>query len=147
MSSEHSQVYTPFADGWLLYAAYQFYHQKIDLPYADYRRYYANKYWHDATSLDGNNWVRFGSQQAEALELLAGSKRFWQMTLKLALLPHNHLPAHLDLHHEFLIRMKGWLRYQEKLSPEEREENLEWLDLGVQADEPIQTLFELLGSP
>jgi hypothetical protein len=81
------------------------------------------------------------------LELLAGSKRFWQMTLKLALLPYNHLPAHPDLHHEFLIRMKGWLRHQKKLSPEEREENLEWLDMAVQADEPIQTLFELLGSP
>lgn len=147
MSSEHSQVYTPFADGWLLYAAYEFYLQKTDLPFADYRRYYAKKYWHDAISLDGNNWVRFGSQQAEALEFLAGSNRFWQMTLKLALLPYNHLPAHPDLHHEFLIRMKGWLRHQKKLSPEEREENLEWLDLAVQTDEPIQTLFELLGFP
>ncbi len=75
MSSEHSQVYTPFADGWLLYAAYQFYLQKTDLPFADYRRYYAKKYWHDATSLDGNNG---GSHHIFCLGVIAGGEGFNQ---------------------------------------------------------------------
>ena len=150
MFAEGSHAPTAFEDGWLLYAAHQFYCQKLVHPSLPglicpgYRGDYASKYVHDAVWLGENRSVRFGHQRAGDLEMLAGSDLFWRVTLKLASVPYHHLPGCLDLHHEFLGRMKTWLRRMRILPPAEKDEALDLMDLILQDDEPVWDLLELL---
>jgi hypothetical protein len=146
MYAERFSVPAPFEDGWLLYAAHQFYRQNlIAFPCPDYRRFCVGKYIYEATSLDRGVAVRFGYQQAESFEELAGSELFWQLTLKLASVHYYHLPGCPDLHHEFLIRLKDWLRRVTIISSDERNEALGLLDLALQDEaEPVRSLLDLL---
>jgi len=152
MHAERFGVPAPFEDGWLLYAAHQFYCQNLmafpcplEISCPDYRRLYVSKYIYEATSLDKGWAVRFGYQQAENFEALAGSDLFWLLTLKLASVPYHHLSGCPDVQHEFLIRMRAWLRWLAIQSPATRSDALALLDMALQDEtEPIRNLLDLL---
>ncbi len=151
-AEKQSGAFADFEDGWLLYAAYQFYRQVLttspdllEISHPDSRKIYAAKYIYQATALDKNRAIRLGYHLAENFEELAGPERFWQLTLQLALTPYDHLPGCLDLQLEFLMRLKTWLRRLAIRPGTEKSEAIELLDLALEDEtEPIQSLLEVL---
>lgn len=145
-----SEVLPPFEDGWLLYAAKCFYCQRLwhdppsSLSHPDHRDYYARKYIHQVTESSGDRWVRLGYQQAKNFKKIVGSDLFWKVTLLLAMFPFNHLPECADLHHEFMISIKPWIRRMSTLPDEKRGEGIELIILAVEDAEPICSLLDIL---
>ncbi|MBC8275217.1 MAG: hypothetical protein H8E40_09655 [Chloroflexi bacterium] len=140
----------PFEDGWLLYSAHHFYRQRLwhDLPsslsHPDHRDHYATKYIYLVTQGSKNRWAQLGYQQAKNFESIVGSDIFWKVTLLLATSPFNHLPECADLHQEFIIRIKPWIRRMSTLSDEKRTEGIELITLAVEDTEPIRSLIDIL---
>jgi hypothetical protein len=145
-----SEASPPFEDGWLLYAAYCSYCQRLchdfpsSLSYPNHREYYANKYIYQVTGDSGKVMVQHGYQQAKMFENIVGSGLFWKVTLLLAMSPFNHLSECTDLHQEFMIRIKPWIRRMSPLPGEERGEDIELITLAVEDTEPIRSLLDLL---
>jgi hypothetical protein len=138
----------PFEDGWLLYAAKQVYCHWLwhDLPtslsHPDHREYYVKKYLSQETTESGRKkWVQLGYRQAEIFEEMIGSDLFWKVTLPLAMCPFNHLPECADLHGEFMIRIKPWIRRMSDLPDEKRSEEIELIALAMEDAEPIHSLI------
>ena len=145
-----SEASPPFEDGWLLYAAQRFYCQRLwhdpsssSLSYPNLREYYANKYIYQVTGDSGKVMVQHGYQQAKMFENIVGADLFWKVTLLLAMSPFNHLPGWADLHHEFMISIKPWIRRMSALPDEERSEGIGLITLAVEGAEPIRSLLDL----
>ncbi len=140
----------PFEDGWLLYAAHRFYREQLwhdpssSLSHPDHRDYYATKYIYQITQGSKNKWAQLGYQQAENFDNIVGSDLFWKVTLLLATCPFNHLSECADLHQEFMIRIKTWIRRMSTLPDEKRSEGIEMITLAVEDAEPIRSLIDIL---
>jgi len=160
---ELSEASPPFEDGWLLYAAKRFYCQRLwhDLPsslsHPVHREHYVTKYIYQVTEVtekevteasrkkgSRGKWVRLGCQQAENFKKIVGSDLFWKVTLLLATSPFDHLPECADLHLEFMIRIKPWIRRMSTLPDEKRKEGIELVTLAVEDTEPVRSLIEIL---
>jgi len=145
-----SEASPPFEDGWLLYAAQRFYCQRLwhDLPsslsHLEHRDHYATKYISQVTEGSRNIWVQLGYQQAKNFEKIVGSDLFWKVTLLLATSPFNHLLECADLHQEFMVRIKPWIRRMSTLPDEKRSEGIELMTLAVEDSEPIRSLIDIL---
>ena len=158
-----SEASPPFEDGWLLYAAKRFYCQRLwhDLPsslsHSVHREHYVTKYMYQVTGVtekevteasrkkgSREKWVRLGCQQAENFKKIVGSDLFWKVTLLLATSPFNHLPKCADLHLEFMIRIKPWIRRMSTFPDEKRTEGIELITLAVEDTEPIRSLIDIL---
>ncbi len=140
----------PFEDGWLLYAAHCSYCQCLwhnpspSLSNPNHREYYVGKYLSRAIEDTNKSWVRLGNQLARNFKEIVGPDLFWKVTMLLATSPFNHLPVCPDLHQEFMIRTKPWIRRISNLSNEKRREGIELMALAVDDDEPIQSLIDIL---
>jgi hypothetical protein len=147
---ECSEASPSFEDGWLLYAAKCFYCQRLwrnpppSLSHPNHREYYANKYIYQATGDSGKEMIQHGYQQAKMLKNIIGPDLFWKVTLLLAISPFNHLPGCADLHHEFMISIKPWIRQMSTLLDEERSEGIGLITLAVEGAEPIRSLIDIL---
>lgn len=147
---ECSEASPPFEDGWLLYAAHCFYCQRLwqdpssSLSHPVHREYYANKYIYQVTGDSGKEMVQHGYQQAKMFKNIIGPDLFWKVTLLLAMSPFNHLPGCADLHHEFMFRVKPWIRQMSTLPDVERSEDIELIGLAVEDTEPIRSLIDIL---
>jgi hypothetical protein len=145
-----SEALPPFEDGWLLYAAACLYCQRLwrdppsSLSHPHHRDYYAKKYIHQVTESSGGKWVRLGYQQAKNFKKIVGPDLFWKVTLLLAMSPFNHLPGCADLHQEFMIRIKPWIRRMSALPDVERSEDIGLITLAVEGTEPIRSLLDIL---
>jgi len=145
-----SEALPPFEDGWLLYAARSFYRQRLwhdppsSLSHPYHRQYYANKYIYRVTGDSGKAMVRHGYQQAEMFENIVGLDLFWKVTLLLAMSPFNHLLGCADLHQEFMVRVKPWIRQMSVLPDVERSEGIGLIALAVEDTEPIRNLIDVL---
>lgn len=150
-----SETPPPFEDGWLLYAAKHFYCQRLwhdpppSLSHPNHREYYADKYIYQATEVKAaessrKKWVRFGYQQAKNFKKIVGPDLFWKVTLLLAMSPFNHLPECLDLHGEFMFRIRTWIRRMSTFPDEKRSEGIELITLAVEDTEPIRGLIDIL---
>ena len=87
--------------------------------------------------------VQHGYQQAKMFQNIVGPDLFWKVTLLLAMSPFNRLPGCADLHHEFMIRIKPWIRRVSTLPDEKRSEGIELITLAVEDSEPIRRLLDL----
>jgi len=145
-----SEASPPFEDGWLLYAAKHFYCQRLwhnspsSLSHPDHRDHYATRYIYQVTEGSRKKWARLGCQQAGNFEEIVGPDLFWKVTLLLAMFPFHHLPECADLHQEFMIRIKPWIRRMSILPVEKRSEGIELITLAVEGADPIRSLIDIL---
>lgn len=139
----------PFEDGWLLYAAHRFYCRRLysataSLSHPCSRDYYAAKYISETTGDKKKKWVQVGYQQAKSFEEIVGADLFWKVTLLLATTPFNHLAECFDLHQEFVIRAKSWIRRVSHLPAEEQSERIRSLLIAVDDEESTRKLMDSL---
>lgn len=152
LSSPDSGIETPppFEDGWLLYAAHRLYSQWLlhdppsSLAHTEHREFYTRKYIYRITGDSGRKMVQFGYRQAQLFEDIVGPDLFWSVTLQLATRPFDHISGYLDLHDEFMMRIKPWIRRTHSLTGEERSEHIALIALAVEDAEPIHSLLDIL---
>jgi hypothetical protein len=145
-----SETPPPFEDGWLLYAAHRFYAQQLlhdltsSLSHTHHREYYVGKYIYRLTGDTTSKMVEFGYRQAQSFEDIVGSDLFWNVTLQLATRPFDHISGCPDLHGEFMMHIKPWIRWMHSLAEEERNEHVELISLAMEDAEPIGCLLDIL---
>jgi hypothetical protein len=151
-ADHHMLPYHPFTEGWLLYYARIAYRRALfqglhpGLCHPLHRDHYAQQYFQKVLNpVERPPLLHMGYKQADHFLRLIGEERFEQVTLLVASMPYNLLPPPPpDLHGEFVLRVRDWLRRAFSMSLSERENCIALLDSLLNGPDPVRGLMEWL---
>lgn len=152
-SEQYEHLGDSFTDGWLLYyarLAYQraLYHESYPvLCHPLHRDHYLAQYLQVTLDDVKKPLLNLGYEQARRLVELAriGEERFERITLIVATTTYDlFTPGIPDLHGEFVMRVRHWLRRTATVTPQERANLLTYLDAILDGPTPVRGLMEWL---
>jgi len=155
LGEDDPETVKPFEDGWLLWAARDFYAESLsanlppNMDHHGHRLHYACQFFDEMNSdAHPQIWVRDGYEKASKFARMVGLDLFWRVTLLVATSAHNHFPGmSISVHWDFVKLADQWRQRLTIRSMHQKEKLLDRLDELLKRPNPLKELFEFLVTP